>query len=99
MCNFLTQYEAVLNSAVESANTYLDMEGGAFILALTSELVQSLTDAGNHEGAILVIQRVCETIDVDCRWTKQKKQRDETAEVWSALFAETLAEHLEAASE
>ena len=33
MKNILGQYEALLNSATEAATAYLDMKGGAFLLA------------------------------------------------------------------
>ena len=95
MSNFLTPYEAVLNSAVEAANAYLDVDGGPFILALVSELLQELAAAGNHEGAVLVVQQVCDTVDVECPWADQDVCEEETAEVWPVLFAEILAEQLE----
>lgn len=97
MSNFLTQYEAVLNSAVEAANAYLDLEGGPFILALASELLQSLVAADNHESAFWVVQRVCEAIDVEYPWTDQEECGEETVEVWSVLFAEVLMEQASSA--
>ena len=95
MSNFLTPYEAVLSSAVEAANAYLDLEGGPFILALISELLQELAAAGNHKGAVLVVQQVCGAVDVECPWADQDECGEETAEVWPVLFAEILAEQVE----
>lgn len=99
MINYSIRYEEVRNSAAESAGAYLDMEGGSFVLALIGELIESLTDAGNLEGANLVIQRVCEAVNVECRWAKQEVQGDEAAEVWPSLFAEVLTEQLEEVGE
>lgn len=99
MSNFLTQYEAVLNCAVEAADAYLDMEGGEFLLAWTSELIQGLVAEGNFVGAILTAQRVCEAVGVECPWTSREKRGEETAEVWPALFSEVLMEYAAMASE
>lgn len=95
MSNFLAQYEAVLNCAVEAANAYLDMEGGSFILALTSELIQGLVEAGDHEGAILVIRQVCEAANVECDWVRQEECGKDDTRIWPSLFSEILTEHLE----
>lgn len=99
MSNFLTQYEAVLNCAVEAANVYLDMEGGSFILALTSELIQGLVEAGDHEGAILVIRQVCEAASVECDWARHEECGEDDTRIWPSLFSEILTEHLEVAGE
>ena len=47
----------------------------------------------------MVIQRVCEAVDIECHWTGQEECGEETAEVWLSLFAEALAEQLESISE
>ena len=99
MSNFLTQYEAVLSSAVETANAYLDMEGGEFLLAWPSELIQGLVAEGDFVGAILTAQRMCEAVGVECHWASQEERGGEATEVWAALFAEVLMEHVTMAAE
>lgn len=97
MSNFLTQYEAVLNCAVEAANAYLDMEGGEFLLAWTGELIQGLAAEGDFVGAILTAQRMCEAVGVECPWASWEEHGEETAEVWLALFVDVLIEQVETA--
>lgn len=93
MSNFLTQYEAVLSSAVETANAYLDMEGGGFLLAWIGELIQGLVAEGDFVGAILTARRMCEAVGVECDWASREECGEEAADVWPALFAEVLMEH------
>lgn len=93
MSNFLSHYEVALNSAVEAANAYLDMEGGEFLLAWTGELIQNLIAAGNFEGACLTVQQVCEAVKVDSRWVGQMEYKEDAERVWLASFAEALMDH------
>ena len=93
MSNFLTQYEAVLNCAVEAANAYLDMEGGEFLLAWTGELIQGLVAEGDFVGAFLTARRMCEAVGVECDWISWEGCGEEAADVWPSLFAEVLMEY------
>ena len=47
------QYKTLLDSASEVAEACLDMEGGAFLLAWTGELIRDLATAGNFRSARL----------------------------------------------
>ena len=97
MSNILTQYEATLNSAVEAANAYLDMEGGEFLLAWSGELIQGLVAEGDFAGAILTAQRMCEAVGAECHWASWEECGEEAADVCPALFAEVLVEQVETA--
>lgn len=99
MSNFLTQYEAVLSTAADAANAYLDMDGGEFLLAWTGELIQGLVAEGDLAGAILTAQRMCEAVGVECHWASREDRGEETAEVWPTLFAEVLIDHATMADE
>lgn len=52
------QYEIAVNNAAEISQVLLDMEGGKYILALFSELVQELLKEGNVSGAALVVRKL-----------------------------------------
>ena len=48
------QYEIAVNNAAEISQVLLDMEGGKYVLAMFSELVQELLKERNISGATLV---------------------------------------------
>lgn len=52
------QYETAVNNAAEISQVLLDMEGGKYVLAMFSELVQELLDKGNISGATLVVRKL-----------------------------------------
>lgn len=52
------QYETVVNNASEISQVLLDMEGGKYVLALLSELVQELLDEGNISGATSIVRKL-----------------------------------------
>ena len=53
MENNFKQYELLLDSAAETAEACLDMEGGTFLLAWTGELIRDLANAGHFKSARL----------------------------------------------
>lgn len=52
------QYEIAVNNVAEISQVLLDMEGGKYVLALFSELVQELLDKGNISGATSVVHKL-----------------------------------------
>ena len=52
------QYEIAVNNAAEISQVLLDMEGGKYVLAMFSELVQELLKEGNISGAALVARKL-----------------------------------------
>ena len=52
------QYETAANNAAEISQVLLDMEGGKYVLALFSELLQELLDEGNISGATSVVRKL-----------------------------------------
>ena len=65
MDNNFKQYEALLDSAVEAAEACLDKEGGAFLLAWSSELIRNLTVERYVRGANPAAQKLCESVCID----------------------------------
>ena len=90
MSNFLTQYDAVLSSAVEAANAYLDMEGGEFLLSWTGELIRDLAAEGNVRSAALTAQKLCEAVDVEMQWAAYEGLEKTEKQAWLRLFTEAL---------
>lgn len=52
------QYETAVNNVAEISQVLLDMEGGKYVLALFSELMQELLDEGNISGATSVVRKL-----------------------------------------
>ena len=94
MENNFEQYGTLLDSASETAEACLDMEGGAFFLAWAGELIQDLADKGYCRSACLTAQKICEAVGVD----RVRAESDDLApaekQVWLNLFAETLMDHV-----
>lgn len=65
MKNFFEENEVLLNSASEVSSACLDMEGGAFFLAWSSELIRDLAAEGYVRGATLAARKLCEAVGVD----------------------------------
>ena len=65
MVKKVQNYEVLLDSANEAASAYLDMEGGAFLLAWAGELIQDLAAEGNVRSAALAAKKLCEAVDVE----------------------------------
>lgn len=97
MCNNFKQYEAILKSASEAADMLRDMDGGAFVLAWTAELIRDLATAENFEGASLAVQKLCEISGVERYWTEQEGQGSANEKIWLDLFTEVLMDQLETA--
>ncbi len=57
-------YEAVVDSAVETANALLNLEGGRLVAAIAAETLQELLNANNVGGAMIVLQKLFEIADV-----------------------------------
>lgn len=98
MKNNFRQYEEVLSSASEVAEVLSNMEGGAFILAWTAELICDLAAAENFEGASLAVQKLCEVSGVEGQWTTQEKQGSADEKILFDLFTEDLMDQAEMAA-
>ena len=85
-------YEIAVNNAAEISQVLLDMEGGKYVLAMFSELVQELLKEGNISGAALVARKLHEAAEVPF----ELDALDESNTVaWIDLFSETLSGVLE----
>lgn len=98
MKNNFRQYEEVLNSASEVAEVLSNMEGRAFILAWTAELICDLAAAENFEGACLAVQKLCEVSGVEGQWTTREKQGSADEKILFDLFTEDLMDQAEMAA-
>ena len=96
MENNFKQYELLLDSAAEAAEACLDMEGGAFLLAWTGELIRDLTAAGNFRSACLTAQKLCESVGVKWTVTGYDELPPEEKSAWLNLFTEVLLDHVTA---
>ena len=96
MENNFKQYGLLLGSAAETAEACLDMEGGAFLLAWTGELIRNLLAAGHLKSARLTIQKLCESVGVEWTWSEYDELAPEEKSVWLNLFAGALMEHVTA---
>ena len=86
------QYKIAVNNAAEISQVLLDMEGGKYVLAMFSELVQELLKEGNISGAALVARKLHEAAEVPF----ELDALDESNTVaWIDLFSETLSGVLE----
>mgnify|MGYP001025306109 FL=1 len=86
------QYETVVNNATEISQVLLDMEGGKYILALFSELLQELLNEGNISGATSVVRKLHGVAEVPFE-LDALDESNTTA--WIVLFPEILGEILE----
>ena len=86
------QYETAVNNAAEISQVLLDMEGGKYVLALFSELVQELLDEGNTSGATSVVRKLYEAVEIPI---KQDILSESNATAWVTLFATALGDALE----
>ena len=86
------QYETAVNNAAEISQVLLDMEGGKYVLALFSELVQELLDEGNTSGATSVVRKLYEAVEIPI---KQDVLSESNATAWVTLFATALGVALE----
>jgi len=94
MKNNFKQYEAMLKTAAETADACLDMEGGAFFLSWTGELLQELTAAGRLESATFAAKKLCEAVGVETRWTEYDGLDRDKKRTWLELFAGALMDHV-----
>ena len=90
MRNDIKNYEALLESANETASAYLDMEGGEFLLSWTGELIRDLAAEGNVRSAAMTVQKLCEAVDVEMQWAEYEGLGKAERQVWLRLFAEAL---------
>ena len=81
-------YETAVNNAAEISQVLLDMEGGKYVLALVSELVQELLDEGNTS----VVRKLYEAVEIPI---KQDILSESDATAWVTLFATALGDALE----
>ena len=96
MENNFKHYELLLDSAAEAAEACLDMEGGAFLLAWTGELIRDLAAAGNFRSACLTAQKLCELVGVKWTVTGYDELPPEEKSAWLNLFTEVLLDHVTA---
>lgn len=86
------QYETAVSNAAEISQVLLDMEGGKYVLALFSELVQELLDEGNIPGATSVVRKLYEAAEIPI---KEDILSESDATAWVTLFATALGDALE----
>ncbi len=94
MRNNFKQYEALLTDAVETADTCLDMEGGALFVAWNGELIQDLAAAGCFRSACFAVKKLCEVAGVEPEWTEFDGLEREEKQAWLELFAEVLMDQV-----
>ena len=92
MKNFFEGNEVLVNSASEVASACLDMEGGAFFLAWSSELIRDLTVEGYVRSATLATQKLCEAVGVDVPQDCAESAEKAETLVQISLFAEALSD-------
>ena len=85
-------YETAVNNAAEISQVLLDMEGGKYVLAMFSELVQELLDEGNIPSAASVVGKLHEAAEVSI---ERVPLCENDAALWVTAFAETLNDILE----
>ena len=90
MRNDVKNYEALLESANETASAYLNMEGGEFLLSWTGELIRDLAAEGNVRSAALTVRKLCEAVDVEAQWTVEEGSGKAERLAWLRLFSEAL---------
>ena len=86
------QYEIAVNNAAEISQVLLDMEGGKYVLALFSELLQELLDEGNIPGTTSVVRKLHEAAEVPI---EQDTLSENNVTAWVTLFATALGNSLE----
>ena len=86
------QYEIAVNNAAEISQVLLDMEGGKYVLAMFSELVQELLKERNISGATLVARKLHGAAEVPFELDVLDESN---AVAWIVLFSETLSGVLE----
>ncbi len=83
-------YEAVVDTAVEAANALLDLEGGRLLAAIAAETIQELLNAGNVDGAMIVLRKLFEVADVTMpEWAELD---DSQGSRWLELWTDALAD-------
>lgn len=86
------RYEIVVSNAWEISQALLDMEGGKYILAMFSELVQGLLGEGNISGAVSVMRKLHTATDIPF---EPCTPGEGDAAVWLELFSAALGDALE----
>ena len=99
MENNFEQYEALLANAAEVAEACLDLEGGAFLLTWTGELIRDLVAASCFRSAGLTIHKLCEAAGVDGVWAFCDELNPQEKQAWLNLFAVALMDYVIAVTE
>ena len=86
------QYKMVVSNASEISQALLDMEGGTYVLAMFSELLQELLDEGNISGAASVVRKIYEAAEIPF---EQSSLDDNSNAAWISLFSDALRDTLE----
>ncbi len=85
-------YEAVVDTAVETANALLDLEGGRLMAAIAAETIQELLNANSVGGAMIVLRKLFEVADVSApEWAEMDDaQNSRWLELWADVLVDTL---------
>ncbi len=85
-------YEAAVDSAVETIGALLDLEGGRLLAAIAVETIQELLNAGNADGAMIVLRKLFEVADVSApEWAEMDDAQNSW---WLKLWADVLVDTL-----
>ena len=90
MRNNFEQYDALLNGASEVTSARQAMEGGAFFLAWSDELIRELTEKGYVRSAILTARKLCEAVGVEMPDDFSMNAEKAEPLAWLCLFTEAL---------
>ena len=94
MRNNFEQYDALVYSASEVTSACLDMEGGAFFLAWTDELIRELTEKGYVRSAVLTARKLCEAVGVEMPHDFFMNAEKAEPLAWLHLFSEALRDSM-----
>lgn len=87
------QYSKMVECATELADSFLDQEGGAFVLAVVCEILQALLRAGEQPAASLVVDTICQISEIDSTLGTEIKLDKHSFDI--DMFVDILNEALE----
>ena len=87
------QYEQIVSRAWEISQVLLDIEGGRYVLAMFSELIQELLGEGNIAGAVAVMRKLHEAAEVPFEpCTLDEGEGEDEGAAWTSLFLDALGD-------
>lgn len=89
------QYEQIVSRAWEISQVLLDIEGGRYVLAMFSELIQELLGEGNIAGAVAVMRKLHEAAEVPfepCTLDEGEDEDEDEGAAWTSLFLDALGD-------